>query len=159
MMILELARRKPVLMVIEDVHWIDPTTFEFLVQVLDRIAQTRVLMLLTSRPDNQPALGGHPNLTRLTLNRLSRGATEAIIASLWITNRCPRPLSAKLHQEPMAYLCSLRNSQRQCWNWGLAEGEVVPASLHDSLDGSTGPGARREGGGPSGLVHWAGICL
>ena len=39
-------------------------------------------MLLTSRPDNQPALGGHPHMTRLTLNRLGRGPTEAIVARL-----------------------------------------------------------------------------
>ena len=39
-------------------------------------------MLLTSRPDNQPTLGGHPHVTRLTLNRLGRGPTEAIVARL-----------------------------------------------------------------------------
>ena len=56
--LLGLARRGPVLMVLEDAHWIDPTTLELLGQTLDRIAGARVLLLLTSRPDNQPALGG-----------------------------------------------------------------------------------------------------
>ena len=80
--LLGLARRRPVLMVVEDAHWIDPTTLEFLGQALDQIAGARVLMLLTSRPDNQPSLGGHPHVTRLTLNRLGRSPTEAIVARL-----------------------------------------------------------------------------
>jgi ABC-type Mn2+/Zn2+ transport system ATPase subunit len=55
---LGLERRHPVLIVVEDAHWIDPTTLELFSQVLDRIANARSLMLLTSRPDNQPNLGG-----------------------------------------------------------------------------------------------------
>ena len=80
--LLGLARHRPVLMVLEDAHWSDPTTLELVGQALDRIAGARVLMLLTSRPDGQPALGGHPHVTRLTLNRLGRGPTEAIVARL-----------------------------------------------------------------------------
>jgi class 3 adenylate cyclase len=63
--LLGLARHRPVLMVVEDGHWADPTTLEFLGQALDRIADRRVLMLLTSRLDNEPGLGGHPHVTRL----------------------------------------------------------------------------------------------
>ena len=69
-------------MVLEDAHWSDPTTLELMMLALDRIAGARVLMLLTSRPDGQPALAGHPHVTRLTLNRLGRGPTEAIVARL-----------------------------------------------------------------------------
>ena len=69
-------------MVVEDAHWVDPTTLELLGEALDRIADARVLMLITSRPDNQPSLGGHPHVTRLTLNRLGRSPSEAIVARL-----------------------------------------------------------------------------
>ena len=47
-------------MVVEDAHWIDPTTLELIEQCLDRIAAARVLILLTSRPDRQPALAATP---------------------------------------------------------------------------------------------------
>ena len=80
--LLGLARRQPVLMTLEDTHWIDPTTLGFLGQALNEIAEAQVLMLVTSRPDNQPTLGGHPHVTRLTLNRLGRGPTEAMIELL-----------------------------------------------------------------------------
>ena len=76
--VLGLARRQPVLMVVEDVHWVDPTTLELVSQTFDRIAAARVLVLLTSRPEAQPALGGHPHITRLTLNRLGRDSTDTI---------------------------------------------------------------------------------
>ena len=80
--VLGLARQQPVLMVVEDAHWVDPTTLELVSQTLDRIAAECVLVLLTSRPDAQPALDGHPHITRLTLNRLGRGSTDAIVGSL-----------------------------------------------------------------------------
>jgi hypothetical protein len=83
-------------MVVEDAHWIDPTTLELLGQALDRIAGARVLMLLTNRPDNQPALGGHPHLTRLTLNRLGRGPTEAIVTRLTGGRSLPPEILAEI---------------------------------------------------------------
>ena len=58
--LLGLAARQPVLVVLEDAHWIDPTTLEMIEQGLDRIAAARVLLLLTSRPDHQPTLAAHP---------------------------------------------------------------------------------------------------
>ena len=69
--LLGLAAKEPVLVVLEDAHWIDPTTLEMIEQCLDRIAEAPVLILLTSRPD-QPARSwpAHPHVTRLTLNRL-----------------------------------------------------------------------------------------
>ena len=47
-------------------------------RVLDQIARVPVLVVLTSRPDNAPALGTYSYLTQLTLNRLSRAAAMAI---------------------------------------------------------------------------------
>ena len=83
-------------MVVEDAHWIDPTTLELVGQVLDRIDRAKALMLLTSRPDNQPTLGGHPHVTRLTLNRLGRGPTEAIVARLTGSRRLPPRLLGEI---------------------------------------------------------------
>ena len=67
------------LFVLEDVHWIDPTTLEMVELALDRVGQARVLMLLTARPTFSHGFGGHPIVTRLALNRLGRAQTTAII--------------------------------------------------------------------------------
>jgi class 3 adenylate cyclase/predicted ATPase len=66
-----LARQSPVLMLIEDAHWIDPSSREFLDLTVERIMRLPVLLLVTFRPEFEPPWVGQ-NVTMLTLNRLSR---------------------------------------------------------------------------------------
>ena len=66
-----LARDKPLLVVLEDAHWIDPTSHEALELLADRIQNEPVLIVITSRPEFQPAWTAHSHITTLTLNRLS----------------------------------------------------------------------------------------
>ncbi|HZA67038.1 MAG TPA: AAA family ATPase, partial [Geminicoccaceae bacterium] len=72
-----LAAEQPVLVVHEDVHWIDPTTQELLSLAIERVQRLPVLVVITFRPEFQPPWMGGRHLTLLTLNRLSRrqGAT------------------------------------------------------------------------------------
>ena len=128
--LLGLSRRRPVLMVVEDAHWIDPTTLEFLGQALDRIAGARALLLLTSRPDNQPALGGHPHVTRLTLNRLGRGPTEAIVARLTGGRSLPPEMLAEIAARTDGVPLFIEELTKAVLE---AAGTAVPASLHASL--------------------------
>jgi class 3 adenylate cyclase len=107
--LLGLTGPRPVLMVLEDAHWADPTTLELVGQALDRIADARVLMLLTSRPDNQPALGGHPRVTRLTLNRLGRGPTRRSSPAWPATAACRPGCWARSRRGPTGCRCSSRS--------------------------------------------------
>lgn len=63
--LLGLAALQPVLVLVEDVHWIDPTTLEMLELGLDRIARSKVMMVFTSRRTEHH---------RLRLILLSRGS-------------------------------------------------------------------------------------
>jgi class 3 adenylate cyclase/predicted ATPase len=74
-----LARLRPVLFVLEDTHWIDPTTQEFLEQMAPGIADAAVLMLITQRQEEARPLGALSHLTSITLNRLSRAQGKKII--------------------------------------------------------------------------------
>jgi predicted ATPase len=65
-----LARRQPVLMVWEDVHWSEPTTRESLDLLVDLVPTLRVLVILTFRPEFAPPWIGRPHVTMLILNRL-----------------------------------------------------------------------------------------
>ena len=132
--LLGLARRRPVLMVVEDAHWIDPTTLEFLGQALDQIADTRVLMLLTSRPDNQPSLGGHPHVTRLTLNRLGRSPTEAIVARLTGDASLPSKVLEEIAARTDGVPLFVEELTKAVLEVGTAgEAAAIPVSLHASL--------------------------
>jgi class 3 adenylate cyclase len=66
------ATRQPVLFIIEDLHWIDPSTLEFLTLLIDQGPTARLLTLLTCRPEFQAPWGFRAHLTPLTLSRLPR---------------------------------------------------------------------------------------
>ena len=70
--LVEEAERAPVYCVWEDLHWADPSTVELLGLLLDQIPTTRLLMLLTARPEFTPPWSGRTHLTSLTLARLPR---------------------------------------------------------------------------------------
>jgi class 3 adenylate cyclase len=70
--VLGVAAHQPVLMVLEDAHWIDPTTRELIGQMIDRIAGHPVLLLVTHRQEFESEWTRHPNATVLTVNRLSK---------------------------------------------------------------------------------------
>jgi len=74
-----LARREPVLMVLEDAHWIDPTTRELFDIVVDRVRELPVLLILTYRPEFTPPWVGQSHVTVLTLNHLNRRDNAALI--------------------------------------------------------------------------------
>jgi class 3 adenylate cyclase/predicted ATPase len=77
-----LARTQPVLMIFEDLHWIDPTSREFLDLVLARIEHLPVLLIATFRPEFQPPWTGRPYVTAISLNRLGRSHGIAMIERL-----------------------------------------------------------------------------
>src|SRR6201987_2172769 len=64
------ARRRPVLMVFEDAHWIDPSSRELLDFAVDRGRHLPVLLAITFRPEFQPPWSGRAHVTSLALNRL-----------------------------------------------------------------------------------------
>jgi class 3 adenylate cyclase/tetratricopeptide (TPR) repeat protein len=77
-----LADRSPVLFILEDAHWIDPTTLDFVTRIIDRIRQMRVLLLITFRPDLKPVWAEYSHVTSLTLSRLPRRQSAELVASM-----------------------------------------------------------------------------
>ena len=77
-----LTRRQPVLMIFEDLHWIDPTSREFLDLLFARSDRLSVLLVATFRPEFQPSWTGQSHVTVISLNRLGRGDGAAIIECL-----------------------------------------------------------------------------
>ena len=65
-----LAARTPVLMVFEDLHWIDPTSLELLSLAVDQAPRLRLLFIVTSRPDFTPPWASHQHISTVSLSRL-----------------------------------------------------------------------------------------
>src|SRR5712671_2685042 len=76
------TRHRPVLMVFEDAHWIDPTSRELLDLTVDRVQRLEQLLAITFRPEFQPPWSGRAHVTSLTLNRLGERDGEALVRTL-----------------------------------------------------------------------------
>src|SRR5215831_15299634 len=139
------AERQPVCLIMEDLHWIDPSTLEWLSLLIDQIPMTRVLMLLTFRPDFQPPWA-RSHLTHLTLGRLSPRQTEGMIVQVV----GGKPLPAKVMQQVVVTtdgvplfveeltkmvveLGLVKECEERYELTGPLPSLAIPATLHDSL--------------------------
>jgi class 3 adenylate cyclase/predicted ATPase len=80
--IVEEAERAVVYCTWEDLHWADPSTRELLTLFLEQIPTSRVLAVLTFRPNFTPPWGSHSYFTQLTLSRLGRPHVEVMVAKV-----------------------------------------------------------------------------
>ena len=76
------AQRQPALLIVEDLHWVDPSTLELLGLLIEQPATSRLLRLLTFRPDFRPPWPMLSHLTQLTLSRLARQQVEVMVESI-----------------------------------------------------------------------------
>ena len=141
-----LANRKPVLWVIEDAHWIDPTTIELIELALERVQGQRVLALITSRPTFVAAFANHPVVTRVALNRLDRAATQAIIARITRGKRLPEVVLEHLIAKTDGVPLYVEEMTKTVLELGVLRADAeayaldvplsalaIPTTLHDSL--------------------------
>jgi len=77
-----LAAHQPALVVYEDLHWIDPTSLEFLSLAIEHIRDRRILLLATARSEFTPPWPGHRHVSTLSLNRFGRSESEALIGGV-----------------------------------------------------------------------------
>jgi len=90
-----LTRQRPLLIIFEDVQWIDPTSLEALGWAVDHIRTLPVLVLVTFRPEFTPPWIGRPYVTALTINRLGEREVAAMIDRVAGSNA----LTASLRQD------------------------------------------------------------
>ena len=140
-----LSQSKPVLMIFEDVHWIDPTSLEVLGRTVDRLKGLRVLLIITYRPEFGPPWIGRPYVTELSLSRLGDREIAVIIDRL--TGNTPLPDSIRqdiavrtdgipLFIEEMTKAVLEAESETEARKTTSAVPSstlAVPASLHASL--------------------------
>src|SRR5260370_12482863 len=73
------SRRRPILAIFEDLHWIDPTSLELLDRMIELVPRLPILLLLPFRPDFPAPWAGRPQVHALALNRLTRSASTALV--------------------------------------------------------------------------------
>jgi class 3 adenylate cyclase len=141
----ELARKRPVLIIFEDVHWVDPTSLEALGRTVDRIKTLPVLLIVTFRPEYTAPWLGQSHVTSLTLNRLDARNAATIIERLAGNKKLPADVLAEIVERtdgiPL-FVEEITKAVLEAESEGAARSTVaaipspalaVPASLHASL--------------------------
>jgi predicted ATPase len=144
--LLELAAHQPVLFIVEDLHWTDPTTLELLGLLLDQTPTASLLVLLTCRPHFQPAWHHRSYLTEITVNRLSHTQGEQVVTCVTDGKTLPPEVLAQIVEKtdgvPLfveeltkAILESgqLKEVDRHYELVGSIRALTIPATLQDSL--------------------------
>ena len=137
----DFAEVRPVLVVFEDVHWIDPTTQELLDLIIDAVAQLPILVLVTFRPSYVPTWVGDSRVTLLALSRLSERERAEMVNRLLRDKSLPQALLTQivdktdgipLFVEELTMLVAAMEAgdgTSSRWEAGLK----IPSTLRDSL--------------------------
>ena len=144
--LLQIAAQQPVLFVMEDLHWVDPTTLEFLSLLVDQGPTARILALFTFRPDFSPPWTGRSHLTQVTLNRLPRRqaaemtgqvahgkALPAEVVEQVVAKTDGVPLFVEELTKMVLESGLLQEREERYELTGLLPPLAIPATLHDSL--------------------------
>jgi class 3 adenylate cyclase/tetratricopeptide (TPR) repeat protein len=129
---LRMGENDPVLIVLEDAHWIDATTLEMMTRLTDSIGRARTLAVVTARPDFAPPWLARPQATLLTLGRLGRQECAQLVAGVaaahGLSEETVATIVAKTDGVPL-FVEELTKSVME----SAGEGSAVPATLKDSL--------------------------
>lgn len=140
------AAARPVLLVLEDAHWIDPTTLELIELALEQIGGHRIMLLITARPTFNHGFGGHPIVSRMALNRLGRESIMGIVDRITKGKALPPglldeiaaktdgvPLFVEEFTKTLLESGQLRETEQGYTFDGRLDQPTIPSSLHDSL--------------------------
>ncbi|MDP8929406.1 MAG: AAA family ATPase [Actinomycetota bacterium] len=86
------SRRQPLVVLVEDLHWVDDKSEEALGALVDVVAGARLLLVLTYRPGYSPSLGDRTYFSRLTLKRLPQEETAVMAQALLRASALPADL-------------------------------------------------------------------
>jgi TOMM system kinase/cyclase fusion protein len=144
--LLRIAAQQPVLFVMEDLHWVDPTTLEFLSLLVDQGPTARILALWTFRPDFSPPWTGRSHLTQVTLPRLPRRQAAEMtdrvahgktlppeVVEQVVANTDGVPLFVEELTKMVLESGLLQEREERYELTGPLPPLAIPATLHDSL--------------------------
>ncbi|WP_065753222.1 adenylate/guanylate cyclase domain-containing protein [Bradyrhizobium paxllaeri] len=140
------SRRQPILMIFEDVQWMDPTTIELLVRVIAHCSGERVMILITHRDDYRADWLSGSAIQRIALQKLATHYCEEMVAAVAGKDIVSRRITSQIVERTDGVPLFVEEFTRAVIDSstvanaadGLALGEklpkpLVPSSIHDSL--------------------------
>ncbi|HEY7493836.1 MAG TPA: AAA family ATPase, partial [Candidatus Tectomicrobia bacterium] len=140
------AERQPVCFVVEDLHWVDASTLEWLSLLIDQVSAARLFVLLLFHADFRPPWAIRSHLTHLTLSRLSRGQVEVMAGRVAGGKTLPAEVLQQLVAKTDGVPLFVEELTKMVLESGLIKERdgcyeltsplpplAIPATLHDSL--------------------------
>jgi class 3 adenylate cyclase/DNA-binding winged helix-turn-helix (wHTH) protein/predicted ATPase len=140
------AERHPVCFVMEDLHWADASTLEWLSLLIDQVSGSRLLVLLLFHADFRPPWAMRSHLTHLTLSRLTRRQVEVMAERVAGGKALPAEVLQQVVAKTDGVPLFVEELTKMVLESGLVkerEGSyeltdplpplAIPATLHDSL--------------------------
>ncbi|HTI75660.1 MAG TPA: AAA family ATPase [Mycobacterium sp.] len=140
------AANQPVLFVVEDLHWIDPTTLELISLFVDECHTARIMLVLTSRPDFNPPWAGREQITEVSLARLPHSQAAELTSRVAHGKSLPADVVAQVVAKTDGVPLFVEELTKMLIESGLLEEKAeryelsgplpplaIPNTLHDSL--------------------------
>jgi class 3 adenylate cyclase/tetratricopeptide (TPR) repeat protein len=134
-LLLEMSEREPVILLVEDLHWLDATSLTWLERLIDQTATAPLLLVMTIRPNTLDIpWGSRARVTQIALGALSSQETAQLVKLL----STERPLTAHVEQHIVAKTDGVPLFVEELTRSMLERGESgewreLPATLRDSL--------------------------
>jgi predicted ATPase len=140
------AQRQPVLLLVEDLHWLDPSTLELLSLLVEQCAQWCLCLVLTARPEFHPPWAMAAHFTSLTLRRLAPAEVERLATHVVGGKALPPAVLQEVMHKTDGVPLFVEELTKTVLASGLLEEQedryalhgplpplVIPATLHDAL--------------------------
>jgi class 3 adenylate cyclase/predicted ATPase len=160
------SQSQPVLIIVEDAHWIDPTTLELLDRLIQELSSAAICVVVTARPEFVAPWADNPNATIIRLNRLSRDQCSALLLNMTDGKTLPEEIHEQIVSKTDGVPLFIEELTRTVLESGLMydQGDrfaikgtlpalAIPATLQDSLM------ARLDRLGPSREIAQIGAAL
>ena len=140
------AKRQPVLVIVEDLHWIDPSTLELLSLLIDQVASARLCLMLTARPEFRPPWAMMAHLTALTLRRFAPAQVTRLASQVAGDKALPLAVLEEVVRKTDGVPLFVEELTKVVLESGLLQEQedgyslvgplpplAIPATLHDAL--------------------------
>jgi tetratricopeptide (TPR) repeat protein len=140
-----LGHEEPILLIVEDLHWADPSTLDAIGMLLGALSDSPLLFVATARPEFACPWAGHPDLNTLNLSRLGEAEVKEMVLSLSgvplppevmkaVVERCEGvPLFVEELTKEVLGSGLLVMVDQQLSVRGSLDDHVIPATLQESL--------------------------
>ena len=139
--VLSLSRQRPVLFVVEDAHWIDPSTVDFVGEMMPRVTNHQTLIVITYRPEQVPKWPMHTHMSSVTLNRLGRRQAAQIAHSVGgedLIGAIIEQIVARADGVPLYVEELTKSVLESVSSRDTAVIDLIPATLQSSLEARLG---------------------